>query len=155
MRKGIIVLRRMSRWAGGGLLVLVLGTVAYEYAAAYRPAAERSAILERGRTLYGTLCVDCHGEHMEGRILSTNDLIVPPLNKRGFRVFFYTMPAGMEGFVADRIASERAGVEGVKADLFGAGPLAMPAFGKSLSLEDRRALAVFIHAVNVGDAAAP
>jgi len=132
--------RRMLRIVGIGLLALVLGTIGYEYAAAYRPARTRAADLERGRWLYGTLCHDCHGGQMLGRTLPTTNVAVPPLNKPGFRVFFYTMPADMEGFVAD---------------LIGTGRGDMPAFGPTVSAADRRALAAFIHAVNVGEAVAP
>jgi mono/diheme cytochrome c family protein len=147
--------RRILRILGWGLVLLVGGTVSYEYAAAHHPAAERAALLTRGRALYGTLCHDCHGDRMEGRVLPTTGEVVPPLSKRGFRFFFYTMPSGMEGFVADRIGNARAGIEGLTSDLTGRGQSAMPEFGHMLSREDRAALALYIHAVNVGDAAAP
>lgn len=134
------MVRKTLRIVGWGLLVLIIGTVGYQYVAAHHPASERVAMVERGHALYGTLCHECHGDHMEGRHLPTNDLDVPPLNKRGFKVFFYAMPSGMEGFVAGLIGTGRRG---------------MPPFGATLGEADRRALAMYIHAVNVGDVPVP
>jgi hypothetical protein len=148
-----MIWRRILRILGWSIVLLVGGTVSYQYAAAYRPRPERNALLARGHALYGTLCRDCHGERMEGRVLPTTGEVVQPLSKRGFRVFFYLMPSGMEGFVADRIGNARAGMEGLRSDLTGRKQMTMPEFGASLSREDRVALAVFIHAVNVGEAA--
>jgi mono/diheme cytochrome c family protein len=129
--------RRVLRYTGASLLLLVLGAVAYEYAAAYHPPAERTAMLERGRAIYRSICQECHGGQMEGRMIAERNLVVPPLNKPGFRTFFFLMPADMEGFVTGLIGTGRGG---------------MPSFQATLSTEDRRALALLIHAVNVGDA---
>ena len=150
-----MIWRRILRILGWSLVLLVGGTVIYQYAAAYRPQTQRNALLARGRALYGTLCQDCHGERMEGRALPTTGEVVQPLSKRGFRVFFYLMPSGMEGFVADRIGNSKAGMGGLRPEVNGRVQTTMPEFRTTLSSEDRAALAMYIHAVNVGDAQLP
>lgn len=129
------MLRRILRYIGAILLALVLGTVVYEHARAYHPATERAAMLSRGREIYTTICHNCHGDHMEGHAVPGTDLVAPPLNKPGFRVFFYLMPHDMEGFVAGLVDTGRGG---------------MPSFGAMIAPQDRRCVALLIHDVNTG-----
>jgi mono/diheme cytochrome c family protein len=96
------------------------------------------------------LCSECHGPRIKGRVPPTNGPALPPLDKRGFHFFFSAMPAGREGFVPDRFASERAGVEGLKSDGLGSAPATMPTFGETLSRAGRQAITTLIHAMNAG-----
>lgn len=149
------MIARILRILAWSLVLLIVGTLGYQYAAAYRPESERAALLSQGRALYATLCHDCHGDRMEGRTLPSTGEVVQPLDKRGFRFFFYLMPAGMEGFVADRIGNAKAGMGSLRPEVNGRVQTSMPEFGSTLAPRERLALAVLIHAVNVGEARLP
>jgi mono/diheme cytochrome c family protein len=118
----------------GVLAVAIFGIVGYEYAAGWRRMPEEERLLDRGRKLYGTYCVPCHGANMQGHVAGAiSD--APPLQKPGFAVFFYLMPKDMEGFIAG---------------LVGSGRSQMPGFGQALTAGDLASLAAYIRRANVG-----
>lgn len=133
------VVARVLKWMATALLVLVLGTVGYEYAAGWRSSAADRRLVEEGRVLYASHCAVCHGQDMRGNYFS-EDFAPPPLYKRGFAFWFTVMPKDMEGFVAR---------------LIGTGRRQMPAFDQELTPEQRLSLAVLIHRVNSGAARLP
>jgi mono/diheme cytochrome c family protein len=120
-------------------LALLLAIVAWQWVAGWRSQARWQEAETDGRALFALYCAPCHGGHMQGRPL-IGQVGAPPLNKRGFRVFFGLLPDAMEGWVADQIAQ---------------GNPIMPAFGKTLTPAQRREVALYIRLVNMGDAPPP
>ena len=90
------------------------------YRACYEVPRQQGAGLERG-VLFG-------------------GVISPPLSKWGFRIFFWTLPAGMEGFLRDPVAK-------------GEGKL--PTCESLLSPEEVEALALYIRLANTGGLPVP
>ncbi|HUJ76863.1 MAG TPA: cytochrome c [bacterium] len=128
------VVARVLKWMGIALLVLILGTVGYEYAAGWRSAALDQRLVAEGTALYASHCAVCHGQEMQGQPFSA-DFAPPPLHKKGWAFWFYVMPKDTEGFMAK---------------LIGSGRRQMPAFDQLLTPEQRLSLAVLIHRVNAG-----
>ena len=124
--------RKRRRWIGAGLLIAVIGTIAFEHLNSHRRPIEEEVLARQGGNLFRSVCAPCHGGSLQGRMLPDGS-VVPSLVKIGFRFFFYVMPNGMEGFVRDQI-SEGAGL--------------MPPFGGTLSERDMKALAFYIRVRN-------
>ena len=124
--------RKRGRWIGAGLLIAVIGTIAFEHLNSHRRPIEEEVLARQGGDLFRSVCAPCHGGSLQGRMLPDGS-VVPPLVKIGFRFFFYVMPNGMEGFVRDQI-SEGAGL--------------MPPFGGTLAKREIEALAFYIRVRN-------
>lgn len=123
----------------GVLAVAIVGIVGYEYAAGWRRPPKEERMQDRGRELYGTYCVPCHGAKLQGQVPGAI-VDAPPLKKPGFAFWFYAMPKDMEGFIAG---------------LVGSGRRQMPAFGQVLTNGDLDSLAAYIHRANMGPLPAP
>ena len=68
-------------------------------------------------------------------------MISPPLSKWSFRILFWILPAGKEGFLKDQVAK---------------GEGRMPPYESLLSPEEREALALYIHLLPIpGDCPLP
>ena len=139
MRPGRLLRAIRLRRVGALLGALLALTVAWQHWAARRPADLEGRMAARGAALYGDYCGVCHGAALEGGV-PFGGVISPPLLKWGFRIFFWTMPAGMEGFVRDQVAK---------------GEGKMPPFETLLSPEEVEALALYIRLANTGGLPAP
>lgn len=129
-----MAVRRRVGWIVLLVVAALALTVGWQFAAAHREPERAQELLVKGSKLYGTYCEKCHRPHLEGGPI-VGGWVAPPLVKPGFAVFFYTLPSGMEGFVADEIR-------------LGNGP--MPPFREVLTQAEIEALAFFVHRMNQG-----
>jgi len=129
---------RWRRWlAVLGAMILVL--FVWQQVAGRRTEAQQREAVAFGQPTFRFYCAPCHGFHMQGRPF-IGKVGAPPLNKRGYRIFFRLMPDAMEGWVADQIAE---------------GNAIMPAFRGTLNARQRREVALYIRLVNMGGAPVP
>lgn len=105
----------------------VVEKVPVDFAGRVNPLPDDEATIERGRRLFVATCASCHGERGDGNGIAAPGLVPPPASFRD--------PGRFEGkgddFLFWRISKGSPGT-------------AMPAFGATLSEEDRWAILRFI-----------
>lgn len=110
-----------------------LPAVPAPFAGRENPLPNDPATIERGRMLFRVNCVPCHGPEGEGNGVASAGLNPPPANFRDPN----RLPSRGDDYVFWRIST------GIPAT-------AMPAFGATLSEEDRWAILRFLRSLRQG-----